>query len=249
MLPDTTARTVRSAHAQLRSAQKPPQGTAAYSRFVNRPAGRVLASIAFARGLSPNQVSYISGGLSLAGIVLVALGPATVLTGLAVTVLLALGYAMDSADGQVARLTHGGSRTGEWLDHMIDAVKTSSLHVAVAIHLYRAADVDPRWMLVPLAFVVVATTLFFGMMLTDQMRTSSGVMADRSQGSLSVARSIALLPSDYGALILVFLLLGWSTVFVGAYALLLVGMTALLVAALVRWSRIVRLIDEEAFRA
>ena len=84
------------------------QGTAAYSRFVNRPAGRVLASIAFARGLSPNQVSYISGGLSLAGIVLVALGRATVLTGLAVTVLLALGYAMDSADGQVARLTHGG---------------------------------------------------------------------------------------------------------------------------------------------
>jgi phosphatidylglycerophosphate synthase len=63
-----------------------------------------------------------------------------------------VGYAFDAADGQLARLRGGGSLAGEWLDHMIDAAKVSSLHVAVAISVYRWFAWAIGWVLVPLGF-------------------------------------------------------------------------------------------------
>ena len=60
------------------------------------------------------------------------------------------GYALDSADGQVARLTGGGSLLGEWLDHMIDSTKIAALHLAVLLHACRHTDLPAGWLLVPL---------------------------------------------------------------------------------------------------
>ena len=51
--------------------------------------------------------------------------------------LLVVGYAFDAADGQLARLRGGGIIAGEWLDHMVDAIKVASLHLAVLVGLYR----------------------------------------------------------------------------------------------------------------
>ena len=60
------------------------------------------------------------------------------MTGVVVSLLLILGYALDSADGQLARLLGGGTPEGEWLDHVIDSAKLATIHLAVLVSLYRA---------------------------------------------------------------------------------------------------------------
>ena len=56
--------------AALRAAQKPPRGTAAYSRYVNRPLGRIVAAVLHTVGMKPNQATAISATLSAGAIVL-----------------------------------------------------------------------------------------------------------------------------------------------------------------------------------
>lgn len=235
--------TVPSALRALNSAQKPPHGTPAYSRFVNRPVGRRLAARAAVWGWSPNLVSAVSGACSLLAVVVLAVGGSSVLVGVVVAVLLALGYAWDSADGQVARLTGTGSVFGEWLDHMIDCTKIGALHIAVGIHLVRSTDVGLPWLLVPALYLVVANVLFFGMILTDQLRRAAGASKVTSGGSLSVLRSLVILPSDYGALCIIFVTLAWPMVFLGLYVLMFLGSALLLAAAVFRWSATLRSID------
>jgi phosphatidylglycerophosphate synthase len=235
--------TVPSALKALENAQKPPHGTPAYSRFVNRPVGRRLAARAAVWGWSPNLVSAVSAACSLVAVVVLAVGGSSVLVGVVVAVLLALGYAWDSADGQVARLTGTGSVFGEWLDHMIDCTKIGALHIAVGIHLARSTDFALAWLLVPAFYLVVANVLFFGMILTDQLRRAAGASKATSAGSLSVLRSLAILPSDYGALCLIFVTLAWPTVFLGLYVLMFLGSALLLAAAALRWSTTLRSID------
>jgi phosphatidylglycerophosphate synthase len=235
--------TVSTALEALAGAQKPPHGTPAYSRFVNRPLGRRFAARAAAWSWSANVVSALSAACSVLAIAVLVGAGSSVLTGLVVAVLLVLGYALDSADGQVARLTGTGSLFGEWLDHMIDCAKTTALHLAVAVHLARFTDFPAIWLLVPALYCLVANVLFFGMVLVDQLRRSTGTPKASSPGSLSVLRSLAILPSDYGALCLVFVALGWPTVFLGLYFVMALGSALLLAAVLVRWSRLLRSLD------
>ncbi len=238
--------TAAEARAALRAAQKPPHGTAAYSRFVNRPLGRVLASYAAAAGLTPNQVSGISAACSFTAIGVLALVPPAWWVGVVVTLLLVLGYAFDSADGQVARLTGLGSPFGEWLDHMIDCTKISALHLATAVHVFRFSGLEAWATLLPLAYLLVSNVLFFGMILTDQLRRSVGQNPMAKTGSLSILRALVILPSDFGALCLVYLLLGWPVLFVGAYGLMFLGVTLLLLAALSRWVRELKALPRKA---
>ena len=94
----------------------------------------------------------------------------TVILGV-VVVLLLLGYAVDSADGQLARLRSGGSLAGEWLDHCLDVVKVSALHLAVLISAQRFdADLGAWPQVAAFAFELVAVTGFFTFILTEQLR-------------------------------------------------------------------------------
>jgi phosphatidylglycerophosphate synthase len=222
---------------RLAGAQKPPAvGSPAYSRFVNRRIGRYLAAAAYQIGLTPNQVTAASALFSLAGIVTVALVRPAWWVGVLVALALALGYALDSADGQLARLRGGGSPGGEWLDHVVDCVKILSLHAAVLISLYRFGDLDPRWWLLPLAYQLVESTAFFAMTLNDLLKRGR-VQAVAGPVVPSLRRSLLVLPTDYGVLCLAFLLLGWPAGFLAGYGLLLAANAAYLVAALVKWYR------------
>ena len=226
--------------ARLGGAQKGALGAPAYSRFVNRRMGRFLAAAAYHAGLTPNAVTGISAAFSAAGIALLALVAPSWPMGVAVAACLVVGYALDSADGQLARLRGGGSPAGEWLDHMVDAVKASSLHLAVLIGLYRFGDLDSRaWLLVPLGYCVVDAVLYFGTMLNDALRAQHGV-AIRSQQRgerPSVVRSLLVLPTDYGLLCCVFVLSGAPALFLSVYTLLFVAMTGFLALASVKWFR------------
>ena len=67
---ETFGETVR----RLRSAQKgKARGAPAYSVYVNRSIGRVLAAIAYRAGLTPNQVTAVSALFTFTGIVLIAM--------------------------------------------------------------------------------------------------------------------------------------------------------------------------------
>src|SRR4051812_44202085 len=100
---ESLAQTVR----RLSAAQKGAAGAPAYSRFVNRPAGRVLAALAHRAGLTPNAVTGLSAVVTLSGLVLLVTVRPLWWEGPAVAALLLLGYALDSADGQLARLRGG----------------------------------------------------------------------------------------------------------------------------------------------
>jgi phosphatidylglycerophosphate synthase len=205
---------------------------------VNRPLGRVFAALAHQLGLTPNQVSLISAAFTFTGIVLLASAPTSIALGIAVSLLLVLGYAWDSADGQVARLRGGGSLAGEWLDHVLDSAKLVSLHIAVAIGAYRFFDLDDAlWILVPLGFAIVSTVTFFGMILNDLLRGKRGVPQAAEAGGSTLARSLLGLPTDYGVLCIAFLLWGAPSWFIPVYSLLGLAALAYLAAALAVWFR------------
>ena len=233
------------ARALSAGAGKSNRGAPGYSRWINRPAGRQLAILAFRVGLSPNQVTVLSGLTSLVGIAVLALAPATVSIGFLVAFLLALAYALDSADGQVARMRGGGSRTGEWLDHVIDCVKIAALHMAVLVSWYRNYDVSDLVLLVPIVFGIQASTYFFAKILTDQLRAGATAVpaaapppvATADDSRPPVLASLLVLPLDYGLLCVTFVLLGFHQLFTWAYCALALMGVVLLVAAFGKWYR------------
>ena len=166
---------------------------------------------------------------------------------LLVTVLLVLGYALDAADGQLARLRGGGSLVGEWLDHMIDSVKVAALHLAVLVTLYRNFDLDPLWFVVPIGFTVVSSVHFFGMILIELMaRVRRAERPDLAPAAAapSLRNTLLKLPTDFGILCLAFALLGAHAVFLGVYAFLALATTGYTLLVVGKWYRDVRGLDE-----
>ena len=235
--PNSRYRDVVSA---LSSAQKTSKGAPAYSRFVNRRLGRLIAAQAFRMRMTPNAVTAISAVFSFAAIALLALHRPTPWSGVAVCLGLVVGYAFDAADGQLARLQGGGSPSGEWLDHMVDAAKISSLHLAVLVSAYQFLDVPRTALLVPIGFTVVAVVMFFAMLLNDQLRRQqearTGQAVQRGSAT-SFVRSVLVIPADYGLLCVVFLVLGAPLVFFWVYAALFAANAAFLALASVKWFR------------
>lgn len=231
---------------QLRSAQKSSKGAPPYSLYVNRPLGRVLAAGAYQLGLTPNQVTYISAAFTFAGIAVLALVPPGLVQGIVVALALVLGYAFDSADGQLARLRGGGSAVGEWLDHMIDSAKIVTLHLAVLVSAYRFMDLPSAALyLVPMVFAIVSAVHFFGMILIDQLtqvhHARAGTVAQKQ--AASTAKTLLKLPTDYGILCVVFLTLGAPALFFGLYTFLTVATAGYLVLIVRKWRNDVAALD------
>lgn len=230
----------RDVVSALSAAQKTSKGAPAYSRFVNRKLGRLIAAQAFRMKMTPNGVTAISAFFSFAAIALLALHHPTVWSGLLICLGLVLGYAFDAADGQLARLQGGGRPSGEWLDHMVDAAKISSLHLAVLISAYRFIDVPRAALLIPVGFTVIAVVMFFGMLLNDQLRRQqearTGQPVPRGSAT-SFVRSVLVIPTDYGLLCVIFVLLGAPLVFFWVYAVLFLANAGFMALASVKWFR------------
>ncbi|GAA2795919.1 CDP-alcohol phosphatidyltransferase family protein [Saccharopolyspora taberi] len=232
----------RSALRRLPSAQKSAKGAPAYSRFVNRRAGGYLAAAAFLVRATPNQVTAISAVCTFAGIAALFALPPSWPTGIGVSLALLVGYALDSADGQLARLRGTSSVSGEWLDHVIDSAKIATLHMAVLVCAFRFFELPSAFLLVPIGYGAVETVLFFAMILNDQLRRVHGA-STRQEGRPSTLRSLLVLPTDYGVLCLSFALLGSRTAFAVCYGLLFALNAAFLLAALRKWFGDMRALD------
>ncbi|GAA3004839.1 CDP-alcohol phosphatidyltransferase [Streptomyces fulvorobeus] len=231
---------------ELRGAQKSAKGVSLYSRHVNRPAGRLLAAGAYRAGLSPNQVTLVSAAFTLAAILTVALAEPSWALGAAVYAGLAVGFAFDSADGQLARLTGRGGPDGEWLDHVVDCAKMILVHTAVLISFHRFAGVSSDgWLLLPLGFQFVAVLTFCAGLLREQLGKAAASAArpapvGGAAAPVSRLRAVALLPADYGVFCLVFLLAGAPGAFLAGYAALAAVHALFLVAFLAKWFRELR---------
>lgn len=238
-------------YRRLKQAQKSSKGAPLYSLVVNRPLGRVFAAAAYQMRLTPNQVTLVSACFTFAGIALIALAPPGVITAVLITAALVLGYSLDAADGQLARLRGGGSLSGEWLDHVVDSFKIATLHLAVLIAWYRFFDVDPLWLLVPLVSAAANTVHFFGMLLTELLTrvelAKRGERPVKEPGSMIM--SIAKVPTDYGFLCLGFSLWAVPAIFGYFYLVVTVAMCGYTLLVLVVWWQRLRRFDQVAAQA
>ncbi|MEU6328284.1 CDP-alcohol phosphatidyltransferase family protein [Streptomyces sp. NPDC047049] len=226
---------------QLSAAQKSSKGVSLYSRYVNRPAGRVLAAAGYTLKLTPNQITLISAVFTFAGVVMIATLRPSFAVAAGIFAALVIGFALDSADGQLARLTRTGSAAGEWLDHVVDCAKMLAVHMAVLVSFYRYFGFsDPRALLLPVVFQFAAVVVFFGGILTEQLRRAARQKSDGNgpaPAPASTLRSVALLPVDYGVFCAMFLLFGSRDLFTALYCCLLVAHVLFMVAFLVKWYR------------
>jgi phosphatidylglycerophosphate synthase len=189
-----------------------------------------LAALAASRSMTPNQVTVLSGATSAVAIVCIATLTPTWWVACGASVLLLLGYALDSADGQLARLYRSGNPAGEWLDHVVDAARLPALHLAIAwslLHRTSPADVGA---IIAGCFALVSSVWFFGQILAGQLLPREPSAAARS-GTMS---SFVKLPNDVGILYLATSLLAWTVVFVPVYAALFAIAVATMVVSLRR---------------
>lgn len=201
----------------LGRAQKSGAGVPAYTRWVNRRLARGVAAAAATVGLGPNAVTLVSAALSAAGLtIMIAVGP-TWWSALLTAVLLAAGYVFDSADGQVARLTGRSGPAGEWLDHVVDAIRTPAIHltVAAAVLLHRP---DLAWgAVVAGCFAVVSVGQFMSQILAEQLVRRRGGEPAEPDGA---RKSLVLLPTDTGVLCWSFAAWALPVVFAALYTTL-----------------------------
>lgn len=206
--------------AHLNAAQKPGDGVPAYTRWVNRRVARVFAASAVALGIGPNGVTFISAAVSTVGIILMWVFPPSILLGIVVALCLALGYALDSADGQVARVTGASSPAGEWLDHVVDSIRTPLIHASVIASLILHPGAWPNWnwfWVLPLAYMILTAGQFMSQILAEQLRKTHGAKGPATGGAL---RSFINLHTDAGTLCWIFIFWGFGAFFCIVYILL-----------------------------
>jgi phosphatidylglycerophosphate synthase len=199
---------------------------------VNRRAARVFAAFFGAVKAKPSAVSVVSIVFTFAGLasflLLQAYSP--VLAGFAAALLLAIGYALDSADGQLARLQGTSSLQGEWLDHTLDAVRLPAVHLAIAA----------AFLMSGMTTLAVAAALFSVLASASFLSQNvGGLLRDNARVERTEVRrmqSWILLPTDPGVLCWVFVLWGVLPLFVAAYLLLMLANVAhMIFSARRRW--------------
>lgn len=124
------------------------------TRVVSQRAGAVLSWLAYRIRLTPNIVTALGVICSLYGAVLLAVTASGIANMLGALLLTQLGYALDCADGQLARATGNSSRRGAWWDVYCDHLVISTLSLAILFRL-QALSVPTA-----LAFVSVLAFLF-----------------------------------------------------------------------------------------
>ena len=108
------------------------------------------------------------------------------------------------------------------------------VHGGVLLGWYRFTDLDHAWLLVPLAFQLVAVVLFSANTLAAVLKRTQTTFQAVARAP-STLRAILLLPVDYGLLCLSFVFWGAVQPFAVLYAALLTLNALILCALLVKW--------------
>jgi phosphatidylglycerophosphate synthase len=121
--------------ALFRSLRKPQDGWT--SRYCNRYISLFISRFLVRTPLRPNQVSVAILGVGIAGAVTAAQGGYwPLLIGAA---LFQAQSVLDGCDGEMSRVTHRGSRLGEWLDTIGDDLTNYGFFGGAGLGLYRTS--------------------------------------------------------------------------------------------------------------
>ncbi|MCK8467171.1 CDP-alcohol phosphatidyltransferase family protein [Microbacterium sp. KSW4-16] len=204
------------ARRALASAQKAGAGVPAYLRWVNRPLGGKAAVVGATWGATPNGVTALSAVIGLAGVGVLA-AVTDWWAGPLAAVLLLVGYVLDSADGQLARIQGRGGPAGEWLDHVVDGVRAPLVHISVAIHLLRT-DATPWLILCAGLFSVLVSGWFLSQLLAEKLLPKPVPSSD--DGRRGILESFIKQPQDPSTTYVVVAFVGLPMVFTVLYAAL-----------------------------
>ena len=191
-----------------------------YTARINRPLARYVAAACASVGISADAVTLISFGLHLAGVVVIATSGVGMAAAVGAYLLLTVAYVLDSADGQVARLTNTASRAGEWLDHTVDIVKLVTFHAAIGYHLLGPAGESTavRWTFFVVAIAITSqASLFLGQTLYNHM-SKSAPPATRANSDGGGLGRLALFPLDWGITVMIVLVMPARAPFAILYA-------------------------------
>ncbi len=142
--------------------------TLAVDRLVPYNLAVIIAYGSARAGLTPNQVSFLSGVIAFIAFVL---GLSLPLDQGYLSIILIYGtsqlsYVFDCADGQLARATDAMSRFGDFLDKGVDIASFTLLYGGFFAYLYRhfvaAGDSDAavRWLLLGFLFLLARASRF-----------------------------------------------------------------------------------------
>lgn len=212
---------IKNNYRNLAASQKKGAGTPAYTRFVNRHLGRLLASVLAAFNFSPNIISLISSAITITCfIIFTLLSQVSIIQSSALVILLYFAYALDSADGQVARLLDKQSKNGEWLDHTLDAIKIPLGHGVAILLIIKNIPTNKLLIIFYLTIISIASANFLSGILKSKLLSSPTTPKHKIiKGRNSVIRSFLTLPLDYGLFILIFLFSFNSEWFINIYNL------------------------------
>ena len=127
----------REAERRLFHALRKPQDGWT-SRYLNRYISLAISRWLIKTPLRPNQVSVGILGVGLAGAWFAAQGGSgNLLVG---ACLFQAQSVLDGCDGEMSRVTHRGSRTGEWLDTVGDDLTNYGFFAGAAIGLYKVTQ-------------------------------------------------------------------------------------------------------------
>ncbi|MDX1611578.1 MAG: CDP-alcohol phosphatidyltransferase family protein [Candidatus Thermoplasmatota archaeon] len=140
------------------------------------------------RGITPNQLTFFSLGLSLAAAILLYISsPARAWALLAGALVLALSAFLDSADGVLARRTRKASKLGDFLDHAFDRFADVLILLALAFS---------PWVRLEIGLLAIVGTLLTSYMGTQAQavgvgRDYGGIMGRADRMTLLIAAPVA----------------------------------------------------------
>lgn len=178
------------------------RGGGLYSEAVSQRIGAVVAVVADRLGIAPTVLTLVNLVLGVAASVAVAGFAPVVVTGdlpawvLGVSALVAwqVAYAIDCADGQLARVTHQSSPAGARVDVLADVLVQISLVTAVASAATAYRPETPAWL------VAVFAGTWMVNLVTSVMQTGGQAASMVTATSLPVR--VLKLIRDYGAVVL-----------------------------------------------
>lgn len=185
--------------------QRVPGHAQLWTTHVSRPAGAVLAFGASRLRLTPNLVSALALLVTSFGALLYFLLPINLVSAIALVVVFQLGYALDCADGQLARATGRTSAFGEWLDVMLDMVSAVTIPAAMAAFaILRIQTSQPLW------FVLAGMALVYSRPLSLLTSTMKRMGGERMRGGVAWYRLVYRLVSETPFFLVVIVLVRFS---------------------------------------
>jgi phosphatidylglycerophosphate synthase len=192
------------------------RGGGLYSEQVSQRAGAYLALAAYRLRLSPSALTMAGLAIGVgASVALVVAAPSTtagavpaLVAGVAVGLAWQLAYALDCADGQLARVTGTASANGARLDILCDVAVQISVVAAICSVAAAHAPRTPAWQ-----YAIFAGTWMVNLVTSVLAGGPASASLLRSRSPLV---RVAKLVRDYGAVVAICALIvtfapGWTT--------------------------------------